>query len=154
MMGKSSETTRTLVLTAHLSLSTLYSNARGVLSQRYHRLRGCRGRGMHRRAIQCNTCGKSFFPASLKFHIPQCIKKQQHLPIPCRYCDQEIKQMDMQIHLKHCTVAKQKMREEKRRRATKEKEHLRNRILKSSVDWPRSRTILSCQNVQQGRAET
>ena len=102
-------------------LSQLFtsSNARGVLSQRYHRLRGCRGRGMHRRAIQCNTCGKSFFPASLKFHIPQCIKKQQHLPIPCRYCDQEIKQMDMQIHLKHCTVAKQKMREEKRRRATK-----------------------------------
>ena len=74
---------------------------------------------MHRRAIQCNTCGKSFFPASLKFHIPQCIKKQQHLPIPCRYCDQEIKQMDMQVHLKHCSVAKQKMREEKRRRATK-----------------------------------
>ena len=74
---------------------------------------------MHRRAIQCNTCGKSFFPASLKFHIPQCIKKQQHLPIPCRYCDQEIKQMDMQVHLKHCIVAKQKIREEKRRRATK-----------------------------------
>jgi len=61
---------------------------------------------MHKRAISCNLCGKAFFPASMKFHEPQCRRKQAHIPVPCQHCDVEFPQGEMSSHLKSCRLAK------------------------------------------------
>ena len=61
---------------------------------------------MHRRAVSCKLCGKAFFPASIKIHMPQCRKKQLHIPIPCAYCDIEYPQGEMEKHHRSCHKAK------------------------------------------------
>jgi hypothetical protein len=73
---------------------------------------------MHRNAILCNICGRSFFPQSLKFHTPACIKKHENIPIPCQYCDIEYKQKDMPNHLRKCKKAKRMMKQNKRNKVT------------------------------------
>ncbi len=109
---------------------------------------------MHKNAILCNICGRSFFPQSLKFHTPgmyliscvnkchfflsyqltkqwyifiiiyiilyqtACIKKHEHIPIPCQYCDVEYKTVEMPNHLRKCKKAKQHRMKSKRSKAT------------------------------------
>eukprot|EP00916_Digyalum_oweni_P019995 GHVL01033452.1.p1 GENE.GHVL01033452.1~~GHVL01033452.1.p1 ORF type:complete len:1561 (-),score=239.08 GHVL01033452.1:3575-8257(-) len=65
-------------------------------------------------AITCNSCGGKFFPSSLQFHIKQCLKKQSYVEVPCQYCDDPIRQMDMEAHLKSCQVRKRQANSKER----------------------------------------
>ena len=53
----------------------------------------------HRRAISCDLCGQQFFPSSLPFHMKQCLVKQQFVEVPCPYCDQAVRNSEMDRHL-------------------------------------------------------
>lgn len=59
-------------------------------------------RGPPRRAITCKMCGQQFFPASMKFHVKACKKKQAAMPVPCPYCDVEYPRSEFEHHTKHC----------------------------------------------------
>ena len=58
------------------------------------------------RTVQCGSCGQMFFPASLRFHVKACKKKQANLDVPCPHCDVEVKRAAMPRHLRRCAAAK------------------------------------------------
>ena len=51
---------------------------------------------MHKRAVNCELCGKQFFPASLKFHMKACKVKMANLEIPCQFCDAPFKRSELE----------------------------------------------------------
>lgn len=53
----------------------------------------------HRRALPCDICGQQFFPSSLPFHMKQCLVKQKFVEVPCQFCDQAVRNCDMDRHL-------------------------------------------------------
>ncbi|CAN0410948.1 unnamed protein product [Scytosiphon promiscuus] len=43
---------------------------------------------MHRRAKTCRLCGQKYFPASLKFHVKVCAKKEENrIELSCDHCN-------------------------------------------------------------------
>eukprot|EP00037_Helgoeca_nana_P010555 m.93113 g.93113 ORF g.93113 m.93113 type:complete len:430 (-) comp20274_c0_seq3:1354-2643(-) len=58
------------------------------------------------RPVQCDLCGRDFFPGSIAIHRQQCEEKQKYIPTACRYCDAEVRKCDLPQHLKRCEAAK------------------------------------------------
>ena len=81
---------------------------------------------MHRRAVICDMCGKAFFPASLKIHKPQCLKKQQMMHIPCSYCNCEFRRIEMPEHLKKCAAARRHKKKAAARAQKQAQQHQRS----------------------------
>ena len=66
------------------------------------------------RAVACHICGKQFFPASLKFHVKACEKKQATIEVPCPFCDMDVRRCDMEQHVRRCEVARRQRQQRKR----------------------------------------
>ncbi|KAF4676275.1 hypothetical protein FOL47_006431 [Perkinsus chesapeaki] len=62
--------------------------------------------GPHRRAVPCPSCGQNFFPQSLRFHLKSCIVKQQHVELPCPFCDTPVKRHNLEAHTSSCRKRK------------------------------------------------
>ncbi|KAF4695388.1 hypothetical protein FOZ60_004879 [Perkinsus olseni] len=62
--------------------------------------------GPHRRAVPCPSCGQHFFPQSLRFHLKSCVVKQQHVELPCPFCDTPVKRSELENHTTTCRKRK------------------------------------------------
>lgn len=58
--------------------------------------------GRHTRAVPCPSCGQQFFPQSLRFHLKSCLVKQQHIELPCPFCDTPLKRSELEKHKMNC----------------------------------------------------
>jgi uncharacterized Zn-finger protein len=54
------------------------------------------------RAVQCPLCGDMFFPASMKFHLKACEKKQAATLVQCPYCSREYPRLELAKHTLRC----------------------------------------------------
>jgi len=56
----------------------------------------------------CPSCGQNFFPSALRFHVPQCQKKQALMLLPCPACGVDVRQSEMNEHMRKCPVAQRR----------------------------------------------
>ncbi|KAL1511268.1 hypothetical protein AB1Y20_006076 [Prymnesium parvum] len=57
-------------------------------------------------SMPCPSCGKAFFPSAMKFHTPQCERKQAAMITPCPACGLEVEHARLNAHLSTCARAR------------------------------------------------
>ena len=53
----------------------------------------------------CPSCGRAFFPSSLRIHLPQCKAKQAAVVVECPACGIEVPNSQLNAHMAKCPAA-------------------------------------------------